>query len=115
MHIPTRALVSRRRLLTPGALGLPLGMTSLYPAATAPDVPDMFPAQPPDLVREMVAVSHGNIARVRELVGARPSLARAAWDLGFGDWEEAIGAASHVGNREIAEYLIAHGARPSLF
>jgi hypothetical protein len=75
----------------------------------------MFPGQPPDLVREMVGVSHGNIARVRELVGARPSLARAAWDLGFGDWEEAIGAASHVGNREIAEYLIAHGARPSLF
>jgi hypothetical protein len=63
----------------------------------------------------MVTVAHFNIARVRELVGARPSLAKAAWDWGFGDWETALGAASHVGNREIAEHLIAHGARPSIF
>jgi hypothetical protein len=63
----------------------------------------------------MVSVAHGNVKRVRELVDARPSLAKAAWDWGFGDWETALGAASHVGNREIAEYLIGHGARPSLF
>ena len=116
MHTWTRGLVSRRRLLTLGALGVPFGTASRHPAsAAAADVADMFPKQPPELVREMVGVSHNNIARVRELVEARPSLARAAWDLGFGDWEEAIGAASHVGNREIAEYLIAKGARPSLF
>jgi hypothetical protein len=36
-------------------------------------------------------------------------------DWGFGDWEDALGAASHVGNREIAEYLIGKGARPTLF
>src|SRR6202044_342051 len=45
----------------------------------------------------------------------RPSLARASWDWGFGDWESALGAASHMGNRPIAEYLISQGARPSLF
>src|SRR5205814_8647099 len=39
----------------------------------------------------------------------------AAWDWGFGDWETALGAASHMGNRPIAEYLISKGARPSLF
>src|SRR5205085_12325831 len=65
--------------------------------------------------KEMVTVSHFNLARVRELVDARPSIARAAWDWGFGDWETALGAASHVGNRPIAEYLIQKGARPSLF
>lgn len=75
----------------------------------------LYPTQEPDLAREMVGVSHGNIARVRELVDARPSLARAAWDWGFGDWETALGAASHTGNRDIAEYLIAKGARPTLF
>jgi hypothetical protein len=48
-------------------------------------------------------------------VEAHPSLAKAAWDWGFGDWETALGAASHVGNREIAEYLISKGARPSIF
>jgi hypothetical protein len=74
-----------------------------------------WPTQAPALVREMVGVSHGNVARVRELLAKWPTLARAAWDWGFGDWEDALGAASHVGNREIAELLIAHGARPTLF
>jgi len=76
---------------------------------------DLFPTQPPELVREMVLVSHFDLKRVKELVTARPSLARAAWDWGFGDWEDGLGAASHVGNRPIAEYLISMGARPSLF
>src|SRR5258708_2363098 len=80
-----------------------------------PSITDGFPSQPPELVREMVLVAHFNLARVRELVEARPSLAKAAWDWGFGDWESALGAASHVGNKPIAEYLISKGARPSLF
>jgi hypothetical protein len=63
----------------------------------------------------MVTVSHFSLSRVQEFVEARPSLARAAWDWGFGDWETALGAASHMGNRPIAEYLIGKGARPSLF
>jgi hypothetical protein len=79
------------------------------------DVRATFPAQDPDVVREMVTVAHGNLARVKELVAARPALARAGWDWGFGDWETAIDAASHVGNRPIAEFLIANGARPTIY
>jgi hypothetical protein len=78
-------------------------------------VTDTFPMQPVQLVKEMVTVAHGNMKRVRELVEAHPALAKASWDWGFGDWEAAIDAASHVGNREIAEYLIGKGARPTLF
>lgn len=78
-------------------------------------VADLFPTQPPELVREMVTVSHYDLHHVKELVESRPSLARAAWDWGFGDWETALGAASHMGNRPITEYLISKGARPSLF
>ena len=74
-----------------------------------------FPTHDPDVVREVVGVSHGNIARLKELVERQPALARASWDWGFGDWESALGAASHVGNREIAEYLLSKGARPSIF
>jgi hypothetical protein len=76
---------------------------------------DSFPTQPPELAREIVTVAHFDLKRVKELVEARPSLARASWDWGFGDWEDALGAASHMGNRPIAEYLISKGARPSLF
>jgi hypothetical protein len=85
------------------------------PPAPAVSTPDAFPAQDPAIVREMVGVSHGNVARVRELLAARPALANAAWDWGYGDWESALGAASHVGNREIATMLIGAGARPSIF
>jgi hypothetical protein len=75
----------------------------------------MFPTHDPSLAREMVAVSHGNVDRVRELLAGRPALANASWDWGYGDWESALGAASHVGNREIAALLLAAGARPSIF
>jgi hypothetical protein len=74
-----------------------------------------FPLQDPALVREMVLVAHGNVERVKSLLAARPALARAAIDWGYGDWEDALGAASHVGSRRIAEMLIASGARPSIF
>ncbi len=74
-----------------------------------------FPRQDADAVRETVGASHGKLERVRELVTARPALAKAAWDWGFGDWESALGAASHTGQREIAALLIEHGARPDIF
>jgi hypothetical protein len=78
-------------------------------------VDDSFPSHHPAVVKEMVAVSHGNVARVRELLRQQPELAKAAWDWGFGDWETALGAASHVGNRPIAELLLEHGAPPTMF
>ncbi len=78
-------------------------------------LPASYPSQDPDLVREVVGKSHVNYDRVRELVTPRPALAKAAWDWGFGDWESALGAASHMGRRDIAELLIEHGARANLF
>ena len=45
----------------------------------------------------------------------QPTLSKATFDWGFGDWETALGAASHVGSREIAELLIANGAHPTIF
>ena len=78
-------------------------------------VNEAFPSHPPELIRETVTVAHGNFKRLKEIVDGKPALAKAAIDWGFGDWEDCLGAASHVGNREIAEYLIAKGARPTLF
>src|SRR6185436_8348768 len=80
-----------------------------------PPVPEEFPTQPPALAREMVGVSHGNLARVTELLALHPTLANAAWDWGFGDWETALGAASHMGNVAIATALLGKGARPTIF
>ena len=107
--------VSRR-----GFLGLAPAVPFAFPfqpstAAPAAVPAAAFPAQDPEVVKEIVGVAHGNLARVKELVSGRPALARASWDWGFGDWETPIDAASHVGNRPIAEYLIANGARPTIF
>jgi hypothetical protein len=76
---------------------------------------ESFPSQHPHLVRDIVGVAHRDLARVKELVTAHPSLAKASWDWGFGDWETALGSASHVGNRPIAEFLIEQGAPPTIF
>src|SRR5256885_3796740 len=112
-----------------GAFAMPsAAVSSSGQAAVAPDeawpspppargLPgdDSFPSHHPAVVKEMVAVSHGNLARVRELLQQHPELAKASWDWGFGDWETALGAASHVGNRAIAELLLEHGAPPTHF
>ena len=82
------------------------------PAITSADA---FPAQDPNLVREIVGASHGNFARVRDAVEKQPALARASVDWGFGDWETCIDAAAHVGNKPIADFLLTHGARPTIF
>ena len=68
-----------------------------------------------ELVQEFVGNAHGNLGRVRELLRAQPALVNAAWDWGGGDWETALGAAAHMGRRDIAAELLAHGARLDLF
>ena len=60
-------------------------------------------------------MSHGNLERVSELVKGQPALAKASWDWGFGDWETALGAASHTGRRAIAELLLSNGAPATIF
>jgi len=74
-----------------------------------------YPATNDTLASGIVGASHGNMDKVKELVTQHPELAGASWDWGFGDWETALGAASHVGRRDIAELLMSHGARPDIF
>lgn len=74
-----------------------------------------FPRHDQKLVGEIVGVAHFNEQRVKELVKSCPELVNAWWDWGFGDWESPLGAASHVGLRGIAEFLLAHGARIDIF
>jgi hypothetical protein len=110
-------LTSRRRFLETLSVAVPLAATfgTRRLSAAPPDVPMLYPTQPPELIQEMVVVAHFNLARVKELVERQPTLAKATWDWGFGDWETALGAASHTGNREIAQVLLANGAHPTIF
>lgn len=67
------------------------------------------------LVQEFVGKSHADLDGVRELLAREPALINSAWDWGGGDWETALGAAAHMGRRDIAEFLLEHGARLDLF
>ena len=66
-------------------------------------------------VQEFVGNAHGDLEAVRAALESDPTLANAAWDWGDGDWETALGAASHMHRRDIAELLLAHGARLDVF
>lgn len=76
---------------------------------------DTKPALDSKLVEEFVGVSHGNFERVKELLTQEPALINATWDWGGGDFETALGAASHMGNKAIANFLLENGARIDIF
>jgi len=119
-------LQQRRRFIKSTAFGL-IGITTLGNASAhgvinktemgnnADSLFYRYPSMNDEMVSGIVGASHGNFDKVKELVTARPELAGASWDWGFGDWETALGAASHVGRRDIAEFLMSHGARPDIF
>jgi len=73
--------------------------------------PQLDPAQ----VQAFVANAHGDLDVVRSLLAEEPRLVNAAWDWGGGDWETGLGAAAHMGRRQIALFLLEHGARLDLF
>lgn len=119
--------VSRRLLVKSSLLGLVAGAVSKagYSSDSLFTLPgnrllqglphERYPAIELSVASEVVGVSHFNLNRLKELVDPRPELAKASWDWGFGDWETAIDAATHVGRKDIVEYLVSKGALPTLF
>lgn len=73
------------------------------------------PSIQPELVQAFVGNAHGDLERVKEMLEQEPGLVNAAWDWGGGDWETALGAAAHMGRKDIALYLLDQGARMDVF
>jgi hypothetical protein len=76
---------------------------------------DKGPRIAQDLVDDFVLKAHGDLDTVKQLVEQEPAIVNAARDWGGGDWETGLGAASHVGRRDIALFLLEHGARMDIF
>ena len=116
-----RTFVSR----TAGGLVLvttPLGLFAQTPAPPAPGQPasqQPVPTRPdplaPAMVQDFVRKAHADLNGTRALLAEQPGLLNATWDWGGGDFEMGIGGAGHMGNREIAEFLIGQGARFDIF
>lgn len=104
--------MNRRLVLKAGALtGAALAVRPLF----AQTIPDRGPRLDLDMVQEFVRVAHGNLEKTKEMLEAQPALVNATWDWGGGDWETGLGGASHVGSRDVAEHLLAKGARMDVF
>lgn len=67
------------------------------------------------LVQDFVIFAHYDLDMVKKLLEKEPAVLNATVDWGGGDWEAAIGGASHMGRRDIVLFLIEKGARPDLF
>lgn len=76
---------------------------------------ELKPTLDSSLVQEFVGNAHGDLNRVKELLAQEPALINACWDWGGGDFETGLGAAAHMGQRDIARFLLENGARLDLF
>jgi hypothetical protein len=76
---------------------------------------DKPPALQGVLVKDFVIAGHGNLQKTEQMLVENPTLLNASWDWGNGDFESAIEGAGHVGNRELAEFLLSRGARLNIF
>ena len=68
-----------------------------------------------EIVKEYVTVAHGQIDRLKEMLENDKQLLHVSYDWGGGDYESAIEAAGHVGNKDIAAYLLGKGARYNVY
>ncbi len=116
-HDPTRRFVLTRTMTGIfAAFAAPsIAQVAPSPQPTPPEVPKRPDPLPPMLVREFVGKAHADLPATKAMLAETPSLLNATWDWGGGDFEMGIGGAGHMGNREIAEFLIAQGGRMDIF
>ena len=69
----------------------------------------------PELVKDFVTKGHNDMEGVKRLLEETAGLLNATWDWGGGDFETALGGAGHMGRTDIAEFLLAKGARLDIF
>jgi hypothetical protein len=117
MTLSRRDLIQGGLLMTAGAFAVTAvaGAQTVGQLSAQTSIPDRSPRLDPDLVREFVIAGHANLDRTRELLERQPALINATWDWGGGDWETALGGASHMGNQPIAAFLLSRGARMDVF
>lgn len=68
-----------------------------------------------ELVSSFVGAGHTDMDKVKALLEETPNLLNAAHDWKYGDFETCLGAASHVGYKELALFLLEKGAQANIF
>ncbi len=89
------------------ATGLP-AFANVFPSSTDPQLDK-------ELVASFVGAGHRDMDKVKNLLAETPNLLNAAHDWKFGDFETCLGAASHVGYKELVLFLLEKGAQANIF
>jgi uncharacterized protein len=63
------------------------------------------------IIKEFVIAGHGNLEKIKTMLLEYPEILNMAFEWREGDFETALQAASHVGNAEIALFLLSQGAK----
>lgn len=63
-----------------------------------------------ETIKFFVLASHGNLEKVKTMLAEQPELLNVKHQWGEDDFEDGLGAAAHVGNAPIAEFLLEQGA-----
>ena len=67
------------------------------------------------MVQDFVIYAHSDLDMVKKLYDKNPALLNGTMDWGEGDWENALGGASHMGRKDIVKFLLSKGARIDIF
>ena len=106
--------MNRKKFLSNTLLGT-AGIISAPLAGFGKIITDPVAALPPEKVKEFVTAGHTDFEKTKQMLEDTPGLLYATWDWGGGDFETALEGAGHMGNKEIANYLIEKGARTNLY
>jgi len=67
------------------------------------------------LVQDFVIYAHSDLEMTKKLFEKEPAVLNGFMDWGNGDWESGLGGASHMGRKDIVEFLLEKGARIDIF
>lgn len=81
----------------------------------APSAPPKPPPLDKELVKDFVIKGHFDLPATKALLEKEPGLLNSCWDWGGGDFETALEGAGHMGNKDIANFLLSKGARMNIF
>ncbi len=92
------------------------GVLTLGPsAALATSIQDKKDLFKEELITEFVFAAHRSLEETQKILDKHPLILNCANQFIKGDFETAVGGASHMGRRDIVDFLISRGARLDIF
>lgn len=104
-------MLSRKKFLKTGLIGLSTGL--IIPRLSIAQNQKPAPLDKAH-VKKFVYEAHFSIDNVKGMLEETPDLLNAVHNVGSWDWEDAVGAAGHMGQRDLALFLLEKGARMTI-